>query len=555
MIEKFKKIFELYKKDKKFANTYEDEKELFKILLFILKKNESGYNDNFFKDFDKNKVNSITFILKNKFGKKLKNIKYVNKGIDLDKYNYVEYQENEDRIYLLDKKDMDDIKKYQINPYSGRVIKKTFFNKHFPNIVYEGDKIEKYCSGYALNIKIILNWINNFLFSYEDDLLIWINRFKIEYMNILYHRNDPKILKELLKYKKCEKYKIYRGINFDATSHYKFNDFMGLKNNDEIIYNSVNFSSWSLDKSIAYNFSTDNECGFVMSAIVDYKDILIDTCFFSQKTNNKIVMSSEKEIILLPGKYKTKLSYVNMFKDQETLDLSIKIHKFFIKNKINYYNFKIKNKKYFLIIERDFKSIHIYFDIDNKIELFYKENIYLLDPRETYKIEFKNLPDMYLFLEQNIKFLISISDKYYQKLNINEKKPIKYHKHDYLNPYICKKLEIDTDSYEYPKILEGYYVKNIEETDIESSFDLEKYFNNYSNEIKKNTNILKEFILYLRFVDLVNTHFVLLNDEYTTLTKEMLKYYENLFLNNDETKNLYLNLYDTHIKPLELKLN
>jgi hypothetical protein len=182
-----------------------------------LKKNESRYNKQFFIDFDKNDILYISMYLSNKFNKKLKNIKYINKGVDSSKYNYVEYKEYIFRIYLFDDKDLEDIKKYQINPYSGRVINENFFNKHFPDVFYDGNNIQNYCSDYISDIKIILNWIKKKLFSYTDimdDLTNWVNNFKLSYSNIIYHRYDPKILKELLKYKKCENYKIYRGVSF-----------------------------------------------------------------------------------------------------------------------------------------------------------------------------------------------------------------------------------------------------------------------------------------------------------------------------------------------------
>ena len=144
-----------YKYGPNFIMNYDNNDELFKIYLLILKEKENNESDT--------RLESILLHLNPMFSNKLQNIKYINKGIDLDDKNTIEYKESESRIYLFDEKDIDDIKNYQINPYSGRIIKKSFFNKYFPDIVYKGYNIENYCeSPTDENNFLVFNWVNNF---------------------------------------------------------------------------------------------------------------------------------------------------------------------------------------------------------------------------------------------------------------------------------------------------------------------------------------------------------------------------------------------------------
>jgi hypothetical protein len=146
MNNKINSILELYYKiGPNFVENI-DKEEVFKIYLLILKENEK-INDNNIDMRSKIILSYLNPVYKNK----LKDIKYVNKGIDLDDKNTIEYKESDSRLYLFDKKDMEDIKKYQINPYSARVISKNFFNKYFPNIDYVGNNIEKICTEISNN--------------------------------------------------------------------------------------------------------------------------------------------------------------------------------------------------------------------------------------------------------------------------------------------------------------------------------------------------------------------------------------------------------------------
>ena len=69
-----------------------------------------------------------------------------------------------------------------------------------------------------------------------------------------------------------------------------------------------------------------------MTTVVNYDDVLIDLNYFEQKINNDD--DYESEIILLPGNYKTKLSYVNNVKNKETLNAKVDIFKFLRSKKI-----------------------------------------------------------------------------------------------------------------------------------------------------------------------------------------------------------------------------
>ena len=501
---------------------YKNEDELFKIYLLMIKEKKSIKNDD--------RLDAIFLYLDPIFSKKLKDIKYVNKGIDLYNNN-IEYTESNIRTYLFDKKDMDDIKEYQINPYSGRIISKTFFNKYFPNVVYNGYNIGNVC----------LNPDEKHL----DVVKKWVRKFKDSYMYYLYHRYDPHVLSELLKYRICKTYKVYRGVHFDENNIDKISNFFNLENNDEYIYKSDNFSSWSLDKNIAYSFSNQDFFGFVMTTSVNYDDILLDVNFFTKR--RKWVDDYEKEIILLPGNYKTKLSYVKNVKNQEMLNLykflkekNIKIDKDLI----------IQYKNFFLKIENDLKSIYIYFEKDYNLVFSYKEKIYTLEPYETFRIDFKYPNDGFIFIKQNIKMIKSACKKYFYASENTI-----FYIHDYLDPYKYKKSKIDEDSFEYPKILNGYYVKNIEDIEIESYFDLSKYLDNYSNEFKKDLNMIDLFILYLRYIDLLDTYLNLLDDFFMKKALEIIKIYKKKLISDKNTYNLYTTLYESHIKPLEEKIN
>ena len=172
-----------YEYGPKFIEKYKDEEELFKIYL-LLAKEIDVINDS--------RLDTIFLYLDPLFSKRIKDIKYVNKAIDLYSNN-IEYKESDTRVYLFDQKDMDDIKKYQINPYSGRIIKKSFFNKYFPNDVYNGYNISNVCSNPdEKHINIVIEWVEIF---------------KNSYMNYLYHRYDPCVLSELLKYRECKRIK------------------------------------------------------------------------------------------------------------------------------------------------------------------------------------------------------------------------------------------------------------------------------------------------------------------------------------------------------------
>ena len=172
-----------YEYGPKFIEKYKDEEELFKIYL-LLAKEIDVINDS--------RLDTIFLYLDPLFSKRIKDIKYVNKAIDLYSNN-IEYKESDTRVYLFDQKDMDDIKKYQINPYSGRIIKKSFFNKYFPNDVYNGYNISNVCS--------------NPEETPLDVVTKWVRKFKTSYMNYLYHRYDPYVLSELLKYRECKRIK------------------------------------------------------------------------------------------------------------------------------------------------------------------------------------------------------------------------------------------------------------------------------------------------------------------------------------------------------------
>ena len=524
------KLIELYYEyGPNLTGKYKNEDELFKIYLLMIKEKDIIKNDT--------RLKSIFLYLDPIFSKKLKDIKYVNKGIDLYNNN-IEYTESNTRIYLFDQKDMDDIKEYQINPYSGRIISKTFFNKYFPDTVYTGYNIGNVCS--------------NPDEKHLDVVKEWVKKFKVSYMYQLYHRYDSYILGELLKYRECKTYKVYRGVHFNENNIDKISDFFNLENNDEYIYKSDNFSSWSLDKNVAYGFlnyrNRTDFFGFIMSTVVDYNDVLIDVNFFNKKINGR--EDYEKEIILLPGNYKTKLSYVRNIKNQEIFNTFVDIYHFFkLENYLLNEDLIISNGNVFLKIENDLKSIYIYFEKDYNLVFSYKEKTYTLEPYETFKIDFKYPNDVFIFLKQNIGTIKSLYENYTYKSKIN------FYIHDYLNPYKYKKLEIDEDSFEYPKILNGYYVKNIEDIEIESYLDLSKYLTNYYDEFKKNPNILNLFVLYLRYIDLLYTHFNLLKKSAMEKTMKKIKFYENLFISDKNTYNLYTTLYESHIKPLEDKIN
>lgn len=453
MSKKIEPILDLYYKiGPDFIKNYNNE-DLFKIYLLILKENEKIHD----KKYDI-RLSIILSYLDPILKDKLKDIIYVNKGIDLDDINTIEYKENDCRIYLFDKKDMDDIKIYQINPYSGRIINENFFNKYFPNDIYNGYDIENKCTtssnddqiSYKNAIEYKDSNFNMYIFNEKDIKYIkkyqinpytsekieknffkkrfpnikyiekkevppysnpygekiniiynWIYVFKKYYKNYIYHRYNPKIIRDLNKYRKCEKYKIYRGINFDKSNIDKINNFFNLKDGDDYIYESNIFSSWTLDKNIAENFSKYSIFGFVMSTVVNYTDILIDTVYFEEKIKST-VFSHEKEIILLPGKYETKLSHVKNAKDEEELYITVKLNNFLEKNIDQYCKSKLLNKDFFLKIEKDLKSIQIYFEKNYPIVFCHKKNVYIINPYEKFKIEFQSPSDLYYFIKQNI---------------------------------------------------------------------------------------------------------------------------------------------------------
>ena len=523
MNEKIKNLLNLYYEcGPDITKKYKDEDDLFKIFLLLIKEKENTCN--FEEDI---RIENILLILKPLFSNKLQNIKYINKGIDLDNKNTIEYKESESRIYLLDEKDMDDIKNYQINPYSGRIIKKSFFNKYFPDINYYGYRIGNFCPE---EIKKNAEYIEK-----------CINNSKSFYDNYLYYRFDCKIIREMFNYRKCKTYKIYKGISFDDKYIDKIDNFFNLENSDEYIYENINLSYWSYDKYTAYKNSKQNMFGFVMSTIVNYDDILTDTSYL--KKNQYFTYS---DIILFPGKYKTKLSYVNNIKDNTSLSTFLELRQFLIGEGYTHNSLNILSNNFFLNIEKDLKSIHIYFGSKHPNVFYYKKTIHILNPYDTYKIDFKNPPDLLFFIKQNIKTIHLL-----EKLNDPSVIPnTDYYNYVYLDPYKYKKFSIETDSFEYPKILDGYYVKNIENIEIESKFDLHQYINQYLIELEKELNITHLFVIYLRYIDLLNENFKLLYYEDIEDIIKFINSKENIFLFDGNTNNLYKSLYDTHIKTL-----
>ena len=76
-----------------------------------------------------------------------------------------------------------------------------------------------------------------------------------------------------------------------------------------------------------------------------------------------------------------------------------------------------------------------------------------------------------------------------------------------------------------------------------------------SNEFKKDLNMIDLFILYLRYVDLLDTYLNLLDDFFMKKALEIIKIYKKKLISDKNTYNLYTTLYESHIKPLEDKIN
>jgi hypothetical protein len=205
---------------------------------------------------------------------------------------------------------------------------------------------------------------------------------------------------------------------------------------------------------------------------------------------------------------------------------------------------------FFLKINKDLKLIHIYFENDYPIAFNYKKKVYKLEPYEKSKIYFKNPSDLLNFIKQNIKTIKLLNNVYKNTPSI-----INYYDNDYLDLYKYKKSSIQDDSFEYPKILNGYYVKNIEDVEIESKFDLSVYRNHYLDLFEKKLNSIHTFVLYLRYIDMYNEHIDLL--EYYEDIIDVIEFIESrgeIFDSDDNTNTLYKKLYNTHINPLLEKL-
>jgi hypothetical protein len=133
----------------------------------------------------------------------------------------------------------------------------------------------------------------------------------------------------------------------------------------------------------------------------------------------------EREVVLLPGKYKTKLLYVRIVKNQESLNVTIELEKYLKKNINIFTNMKISNDIFFFNIEKDLKSICIYFERKYPVVFCYKKKVYNLIPYEIYKMDFKNPTSLFHFVKQNID-IIKLFKKFDNKSGLkSEPKNIK----------------------------------------------------------------------------------------------------------------------------------
>jgi hypothetical protein len=200
------------------------------------------------------------------------------------RFRYIE----DDRTYCFSKTDLDLLRQFKINLYTGRVLT--------PSALYElgveepGPDLDSLCS--------------------EDDTLEvpvsertqhWLQEWMGEGVSGNYdysYRIDPQVRIELAQFKHCTPVKAYRGLNFNIGEYLAYK-----QQNPGKQYHSRVLTSWTTNKGKARQYASSSTYGIVLRMNIHPRDIFVDTTLLPESFYDQKHLRSQDEIIVLPGTY------------------------------------------------------------------------------------------------------------------------------------------------------------------------------------------------------------------------------------------------------------
>ena len=214
----------------------------------------------------------------------------------------------DDHKYCFKEEDLPNLKRFQINPYSGRPLSREFVEKIAPGREYIGPTITSRCTQCPSDEECT---VDRYL---SPDSSEWIRKWRrgIEMGGMSAIKISEDTISELAEYKRCNPIRVHRGIGINDNNIKDIEPFLPLTEGKQITFTEVRPRSWTTDRNVAEGFARPNSIskallrGFVVEMIIEPKDILVDTNLL-QITDQ---FNSQDEVVVLPGTYQGIVSKV-----------------------------------------------------------------------------------------------------------------------------------------------------------------------------------------------------------------------------------------------------